>query len=384
MPARATLPRLITKQQHALGTKHTTRTQPHARSNRGNAALTTPPFNQQQGKLKIIRLILDEVVLPKIVGVTCHIDDDDRRDGTGILAEITSSVGGMIADATSFHDGVQLFAKLALAEGKGRNNETVIWDLGEWTRKRAPALFEHYPSARTSMQDFHNAMAAIYPLCASSSELRAHWDRIGYPGRPSDIFTDPFLEVGAFFATAEAPRFADSYLDLSEFFDTAEGRVHVDSAHAASLRELACPGLLVHARREATLHAVAALVKHRRMRAQPPPAKHANSLQLYRPIWRVLFMTGQKFLFHELGVKELVDLWKKMAMGNSSAGMKSLSNDLCERLREEARRPTRGSLVRCSHRCVDARMQRCIMRLRWKRCEGVVRLHARPKTNKET
>ncbi|EJD51511.1 hypothetical protein AURDEDRAFT_111694 [Auricularia subglabra TFB-10046 SS5] len=199
-----------------------------------------PRALRQQEKLEIIRLILDEVVLLKIVGVTPYpIYDEYAGHGAGILAEITSSVGRLIGDATSFHDGVKLFGKLAFAEGKGQNNGTVTWDLGDWTRTRAPALIEDTPDVGTSMVVFHNAMTAIYPLCAGSSELLAHWDRIGYPGRPGDVFTDPFLEVGAFFANAESPRvtrrvrprsiFADPYLDLAEFFDIAEGRVDVNS-----------------------------------------------------------------------------------------------------------------------------------------------------------
>ncbi|EJD51481.1 hypothetical protein AURDEDRAFT_120819 [Auricularia subglabra TFB-10046 SS5] len=194
-----------------------------------------PGALRQEGKLEIIRLILDEAALLKIVGETSYVafNDESVRHGIGILAEITSSVSRLIGDATSFDDGVQLFAKLAFAEAKGQNNETVTWDLGEWTRTLAHALIENYPSAATSMQDFHNAVVAIYPLCAGSSELRAHWDRIDYPGRPGDIFTDPFLDVGEFFANAEAPRvhqrsiFADSTLDLAEFFD-AEVAVDVN------------------------------------------------------------------------------------------------------------------------------------------------------------
>ncbi|EJD51504.1 hypothetical protein AURDEDRAFT_120832 [Auricularia subglabra TFB-10046 SS5] len=216
------------------------------------------------GKLDIIRLVLEEsAILTFLSRTDYYFEETFARRGIAILGTIIRHLGRLLGENRAIPHGEQLFRNLAFSEATGQNNQSITWDLGEWIRTDAPTLLDYFPSLTTVMQDFHDAMAAIYPLCSGSTELRSHWDRIGYPGRPGDTvsttplpaalfshvvnqFSDPFLDVGlfftmaafsdrfmnfdlsAFFAIAEAPSpqtgdlFSDPSFDVGAFFETAE------------------------------------------------------------------------------------------------------------------------------------------------------------------
>ncbi|EJD51513.1 hypothetical protein AURDEDRAFT_159246 [Auricularia subglabra TFB-10046 SS5] len=184
----------------------------------------------ESGTHDATRLLLEASALFKIVGMPWFFGctDDVVNRGTAILATTIRHVGRLLNSAETIRYGEPLFKQLAFSEAKRKTGEPRTWDLGEWIRTQAPGILECYPSSTTAMQDIHDALSAIYPLCADSKELRACWDRIGYPGRPGDIFTDPFLDVGAFFNSAEASRvrpgnlYSATGLESAEFFSAAE------------------------------------------------------------------------------------------------------------------------------------------------------------------
>ncbi|EJD51508.1 hypothetical protein AURDEDRAFT_159242 [Auricularia subglabra TFB-10046 SS5] len=184
----------------------------------------------ESGTLDVTRLLLERSAIRKIAGVHGYFgySDDVASHATAILATTINHVGRLLNSAKTISDGEQLFKQSAFSEVNRKTDEPIIWDLGEWIRTQAPDILENCPSSATAMQDIHDTLSGIYPLCADRKELRACWDRIGYPGRPGDIFTYPFLDIGAFFTSAEAPRerpgdiFSTSSLDLADFFDVAE------------------------------------------------------------------------------------------------------------------------------------------------------------------
>ncbi|EJD51476.1 hypothetical protein AURDEDRAFT_159207 [Auricularia subglabra TFB-10046 SS5] len=180
----------------------------------------------------VIHLVVEESALLRIVGILHYFvyDEDLVSRGAAILQSILTYIGRLLGDARTLHYGDRLFAKVVFSEHGGTvADEPATWDLGDWMRNRAPEMLRFCPSSTAAIQGIHDALTAIYPLCAGNNKLRALWDRIGYPGRPGDIFTDPFLDVGAFFTSAEAPRahrsdiFSASSLDLAGFFNVAEG-----------------------------------------------------------------------------------------------------------------------------------------------------------------
>ncbi|EJD51479.1 hypothetical protein AURDEDRAFT_159210 [Auricularia subglabra TFB-10046 SS5] len=157
------------------------------------------------GKLNIVRLILEEAALQSIVGPVIRSSlIDDRRfkfNGTGILAAITSSICSLLGAPETRPQGEQLFKQLAFTEVH-RKSTVLIWDLGEWIRTHSDALTGVISVDSIWMQSFHDSMTEIFNMCATNDPLRTAWNRIGYPGRPGDVFSDPFLDIGAFFGQA--------------------------------------------------------------------------------------------------------------------------------------------------------------------------------------
>lgn len=160
----------------------------------------------EREQLAVVRIILDELSLsPITTSPLFSIDDGALAGGIAVLAMIVRCVGRRLSDANTCTDGAHLLRQLVYAEAKGARGETVSWDLGKWIDTSAPEYVEKSMSIATAMQEVHDAMAdELYPQCAASSELRALWERIGYTGRPDDVFSDPFLSVGAFLMMAEA------------------------------------------------------------------------------------------------------------------------------------------------------------------------------------
>ncbi|EJD51502.1 hypothetical protein AURDEDRAFT_149722 [Auricularia subglabra TFB-10046 SS5] len=152
----------------------------------------------------VIHLVLEESALLRIVGILPYFGYDENMVscGVAILESVLTYIGRLLGDARTLHYGDWLFAKAVFSEPGGT---VATWDLGEWIRNRAPEILRLRPSSTAAIQGIHDALTAIYPLCAENDELRALWDRIDYPGRPGDIFTDPFLDLGAFFSSAEEP-----------------------------------------------------------------------------------------------------------------------------------------------------------------------------------
>ncbi|EJD51457.1 hypothetical protein AURDEDRAFT_159189 [Auricularia subglabra TFB-10046 SS5] len=157
--------------------------------------------------------------------------------GVSIVAEIARHIVCLLGDARMARSGEMLFELLAFSEAKLAEGGTSTWNLGNWIWNIAPYIRREYSDTTTAFKNFHEAMIDIYALRSKSSAVAVVWDSIGYPGRPGDTFSDPFLRLGAFFKNAEhtplqtsertrlrAARdiFSCSSLDLSVFFAVAE------------------------------------------------------------------------------------------------------------------------------------------------------------------
>lgn len=168
---------------------------------------SSPSIPDSDGKLRVIRLILETGALLRIVGMPEYLnyDDNDIQYGLGVLTAIITDLGRRLREGATDREWEQLFQALAYTDVKGENGASRTWDLGVWLRTQSFKILKDYYASATSMQSVHDALVEIYPLCDANHELRAQWDRIGYPGRPGDIFSDPFLDVGAFFENGEDP-----------------------------------------------------------------------------------------------------------------------------------------------------------------------------------
>ncbi|EJD36749.1 hypothetical protein AURDEDRAFT_129877 [Auricularia subglabra TFB-10046 SS5] len=197
----------------------------------------------------VIRLALEESALTGITLATSHTDEPDPKTIVETAAAIIRHISHLLRDVDYAQEGEKLFGLLARVEAKPTEGINLPWDLGEWIRNSAPSILEWYPDAGTAFQEFHEEMVAIYPMCARRSTVAAHWDRIGYPGRPGDTLSDPFLRLGAFFENAEesfseramqqGEISSNHSLDLGAFFDVAEAshqhpRDFVSAARAQS------------------------------------------------------------------------------------------------------------------------------------------------------
>ncbi|EJD51515.1 hypothetical protein AURDEDRAFT_120836 [Auricularia subglabra TFB-10046 SS5] len=158
-------------------------------------------------KACIIRLILEQTALPQITAHGRRLSVPVGRETIGygirILETITSYVRQLLEGESTVLQGRTLFGLLATSEVKRGSGYAAIWDLGLWLRGLRPDLV---PGATQSLQQFHEEMTAIYALRLRSRPITEYWERIGYPGRPGDIFSDPFLDISAFFYIAERER----------------------------------------------------------------------------------------------------------------------------------------------------------------------------------
>ncbi|EJD51456.1 hypothetical protein AURDEDRAFT_159188 [Auricularia subglabra TFB-10046 SS5] len=135
---------------------------------------------------EVIRLALEESALTGITITTVFTREPDAEAVVETAATIIRHISHLLRDADYAWEGEELFGLLALVEAKPTEGKNEPWDLGEWIRNGALSILERFPETTPAFQGLHEELVAIYPLCAQSSTVAHHWDRIGYPGRPDD------------------------------------------------------------------------------------------------------------------------------------------------------------------------------------------------------